>query len=265
MREHGGSLFKTDAITLKSYSFNENDKIVTLFSEELGMVNAVAKGARKIKSHLLSSTLPFSEGNYLLYKGRSLYTISQFEFKKAFKNIADNISNLICAEYMAELTLKTGGEYYDKRLYRLLKEGLTYLEKGYCNSQLLGWAFAIHIMDMNGVMPNLEYCTQCGRAITGKTWFNTEAGGVLCDTCHNSYANSFVVDKATLSVCGYIQKHRFEALNRVSFNMKTGKEINNIVKSCLSYYISQDIKTVDLLDIHVLSKEWAMREKSKLP
>lgn len=254
MKEHGGSLFKTEAITLKSYSYGENDRIVTLFSDELGMVQALAKGARKIKSHLLSATLPFSEGNYLLYQGRSLYTITQFEFKKAYKNIADNISNLLCAEYMAELTMKTGSDYYDRRLYRLLKDGLTSIERGYGDPELLEWAFALYVMEINGVLPNFGDCIRCGKSIPGDTWFSAEAGGTLCNVCHSSYTDSFIVDKATLSACSYIQKHHFEALNRISLSRKTGREINNIVKSCVSYYISQDIKTADLLNIHATKK-----------
>ncbi|MDI6601712.1 MAG: DNA repair protein RecO [Thermoanaerobacteraceae bacterium] len=250
MKEHGGSLFKINAITVRSYSFGENDRIVTLFSDGLGMVQAVAKGARKIKSHLLSATVPFSEGSYLLYKGRSLYTITQFDFKKAYKNIANNISNLICAEYMVELSLKAGSEYHDRRLYQLFQKGLTCLEKEYSEPELLCWAFSLNVMKINGVSPNFDYCTECGVLINDAVWFSAEAGGVLCDRCRRTHIDSFKIDRATLSACRYIERQGFEFLNRLSLSKKTGNEINRIVKSCISYYISPDIKTADLLNVY---------------
>ncbi len=254
MKEQGGNLFKTDAITLRSYNYGENDRIVTLFSDELGMVQAIAKGARKIKSRLMGATLPFCEGNYLLYKGRSLCTITQFEFKRAYKNISDNMSNLLCAEYMAELTLKTGSEYYDRRLYRLLQEGLGCLENGCCGPELLEWAFALRVMDINGVLPNLDCCTRCGEDIKGAAWFSAAAGGVLCGACRGAYADSFAIGRATLSACSYIMRHSFEDLGIINLSKDTEREINGIVRSCVSYYISQDIKTADLLNVQVLKK-----------
>jgi DNA repair protein RecO (recombination protein O) len=254
MKANGGSLFKTDAITLRSYSYGENDKIVTLFSDELGMVQAIAKGARKIKSHMLSATLPFCEGSYLLYKGRSLYTITQYEFKRAYKNISDDMSNLLCAEFMAELTLKTGSEYFDRRLYYLLRKGLRCLDEGCLRPELLDWAFALYIMDINGVFPNLDRCTHCGEVIEGTVWFSAAAGGVVCSACHSRHADSFMVGRATLSALKYIKTHRFEDLSRISLSKKSESDINNIVRNCLSYYISPDIKTANLLNLHVIKE-----------
>ena len=66
-------------MVLKTQDMKEADKLVWLYTEKLGKVSAVAKGAKRSKSKFLSSTLPFCYGEYVLFKGKNLYTISDSE------------------------------------------------------------------------------------------------------------------------------------------------------------------------------------------
>ena len=44
------NILKTRGIVLKDYELFEQDKIVTFYTQDFGMLKVVAKGARKIKS-----------------------------------------------------------------------------------------------------------------------------------------------------------------------------------------------------------------------
>ena len=48
-------ILNTQGIVLKAVRYKENDVILTLFTRKLGKVSAIAKGAKRNKSSLLSS------------------------------------------------------------------------------------------------------------------------------------------------------------------------------------------------------------------
>src|SRR5437764_8429661 len=54
-------LIETESLVLKSYNLAEADRIVVLLTEEHGVVRAVAKGAKRLKSRFGSGLEPFSE------------------------------------------------------------------------------------------------------------------------------------------------------------------------------------------------------------
>ena len=61
------SLFKCNAVVIKTQDYKENDKLVWLYTDELGKITAVARGAKRSKSKLLAITLPFCYGEYLVF------------------------------------------------------------------------------------------------------------------------------------------------------------------------------------------------------
>lgn len=72
-------LYKTEAIVLKHIPFGEADRLVTLYTPQLGKVRAVAKGARRARSKLAGHLEPLTRVNTLIRRGKTLDTISQSE------------------------------------------------------------------------------------------------------------------------------------------------------------------------------------------
>lgn len=52
------NIITTRGVVIKTQDYKENDKLVWLFTEKLGKISLIAKGARKNKSKLMSITLP---------------------------------------------------------------------------------------------------------------------------------------------------------------------------------------------------------------
>ncbi|MDO7202942.1 DNA repair protein RecO [Paraclostridium bifermentans] len=53
-------IVNTQGIVLRSARYKENDLILTIFTRKLGKISAIAKGAKRNKSSLLSSSQVFS-------------------------------------------------------------------------------------------------------------------------------------------------------------------------------------------------------------
>jgi DNA repair protein RecO (recombination protein O) len=123
--------YKTRAISLGSKPFAEADKIVTLFTRDFGKIRAVAKSARKIPSRLAGRVEPFTYGDYLIAKGRSLDIISQCQVEESFQKLRQGPLTLPAGLYMVKL-VKSGtseGQHYPE-LFDLLLKGLEYLLAG---------------------------------------------------------------------------------------------------------------------------------------
>ena len=67
-------ILNTQGIVLKAIRYKENDVILTLFTRKLGKVSAIAKGAKRNKSSLLSSKVRYL-GKVFLGFGRSRFLI----------------------------------------------------------------------------------------------------------------------------------------------------------------------------------------------
>jgi len=65
---------KTEGIVLRYTNLGEADKILTILTRNNGKIKAIAKGCRKPKSSLLSSSEVFVFSEFVLYKGTNFIT-----------------------------------------------------------------------------------------------------------------------------------------------------------------------------------------------
>ena len=100
-------VINTQAIVLKSVRYKDNDLILTLFTRKLGKISAIAKGAKKSKSPLLSSSQVFSYSNYTLKKQNDIYRVVQTDVIKSFYDIAYDIEVFSYATYILKLVEKS--------------------------------------------------------------------------------------------------------------------------------------------------------------
>src|SRR5713226_4035946 len=76
-------LVNTDAIVLRTYNLAEADRIVLCLTRNAGLVRAVARGARRMKSRFGAALEPFTFIKLDFYEkeNRELVTISQPEIQ----------------------------------------------------------------------------------------------------------------------------------------------------------------------------------------
>ena len=86
-------LVNTDAIVLRSYNLAEADRIVVCLTKSAGLVRAVAKGARRMKSRFGAALEPFTLIRLSFYEkeNRDLVTISGAEIVKSNFDLASQI------------------------------------------------------------------------------------------------------------------------------------------------------------------------------
>jgi len=242
-------LEKAQGIVIKGINVGEADKIVTLFTDRLGKVQAIAHGARKAKSRFMSSTQVFSYGEYVLYKGKSLYTISQSEVKESFQVVLGDLYTLTYCSYLVELLdALTVEDEKNIELFKLALKTLYIMTDSSIDRELLIRTFELKSMAISGYMPNLDRCCICGRNDSCLIMFSSKLGGLICGNCTNKDNYAIRVDSSTINTMRYILKSQIEKVRSLRISKLTKNDMKKILKNYIKYYLERDFKSLDFLD-----------------
>ena len=83
-------VYKTPAIVLRQRKLGDTDKILTLYTANLGKLEAVVKGVRKTRSRLAGHVEPLTQATFMLAKGKSLDIVTQVETIESFQPLRDD-------------------------------------------------------------------------------------------------------------------------------------------------------------------------------
>jgi DNA repair protein RecO (recombination protein O) len=186
-----GGTYKATGINLKSMPLGESDRLLTVLTQEFGLVRVVAPGARKYKSSLGGRSGLFVVNQLLIAKGRSLDKIVQAESLQSYAGLSQDLRKLTAGQYLAELVLfQALSDQPQEELFSLLVEHLNRLEKLPGAATLASLAHAtFHLLALAGVAPQVQLCCITQRPLVpdfgDPDWrigFSAPAGGVVSST-----------------------------------------------------------------------------------
>ncbi len=198
-----------EAIVLRSRESPGGARIVTLLAAEEGLVDAFVFGGPK--SRLKSLASPYHAGTAWVYRDpvKDLRKLSDFDARRTFPTLRENLRKLWAASFLAETLLRTdaaGGE--SRSAYGLLLEGLGALDAAeepgvdYVSLQY-GW----RLLDLMGLRPDPEGCSYCGAALPSPdgAFFSWGRSTFLCPACLRARAES--ADRGAAPVSGGVLRY----------------------------------------------------------
>jgi len=178
----------TDALVLHAFDYRETSRIVRLVTRELGIVSAIARGARRPRSKFGAALDLFASGEAQLVTtmGRDLHILHAFEATQSRPALAESLDRFAAAAALAELLLRFAPEQEDPGLLDTVTGALDALAaapKGAAEPVALGGAWCL-VAEL-GFAPSLDACVSCHAVIdpTAAVSFHHRAGGALCATC----------------------------------------------------------------------------------
>lgn len=218
------AVYNADAIVIRSREYGESDRLITLFSRELGKLEAVAKGVRKPKSTQRGGTQLFTYADFLLYKGKTLDTVSQAQPRENFLHLWDDFDRTIAASGMAELLdIATTREHPEPELFTLTLSFLFLLK--HLDPYIAQAAYTLRLFDIQGYLPGMDKCLECGRdLLLGQIFLSVEAGGFVCSACKNNKLVS-VLNPGSFALLKQLHKVDLTKLDRLRWNNKMREEI----------------------------------------
>jgi DNA repair protein RecO (recombination protein O) len=169
-------------LVIRTVDIKETDRLITIFTEEMGAVSALARGARSLKSRKMSSTMQFCYSSFILYKQGDKYWIKEASLIESFFDIRQTIEGLALANYIAEVLSDVAIAEADKDLLRLSLNSLYAIASGKYEIEKIKAAFEIRAASILGFMPDLISCHKCGERL-GDFYFDIMAGYVECQKC----------------------------------------------------------------------------------
>ncbi|MDD3831837.1 MAG: DNA repair protein RecO [Clostridia bacterium] len=210
---------KRQAIVLKSVDFQENDKLLWLYTLEEGRITAIAKGVKKAGAKLKYASQPFCFGEFMLTnsKGRNILTgCSQVE---SFYELRSNINCYYAGCIMLDTvsTLVQENQPNSPLFLSLLKH-LQQLLSGDIDNDTLIIKFLLTFLQLEGYGLSFDKCNICQNTSFTKLYLDYSAGGVVCVNCRSNSAT--VLAPITQSTLDIIQKMDLDHISRVKIKQE---------------------------------------------
>lgn len=117
--------YRAEGIVLKRVNFGEKDKLLTIFSKNLGKITLLAKGIRNIQSKKAPHLELFTHVSFFVALGRNLNIITEAYTLEAFPHIRKNLKKIAFSYNIAEILDRICAEHQEhKNIYTLLLETL---------------------------------------------------------------------------------------------------------------------------------------------
>lgn len=237
-------LCKTKGIVIKETNYSDNDKILTVLTENYGKISCIAKGARKTNSSLLAPSQFLVYSEFILYKGSNFYHINSAEVINTFYNLKTDYDKLEDAYFFSKIlfTLTYENEENDGVLSLFLNT-LYILENKEFNIKLLKAIFKLKLLTLLGLAPNIFRCRKCGQAIFNKETkefkgchFSYSTNDVSCDTCKQEGLGQIKITHACFMAIGYVILSDVKKIFSFKLDQIAQREFTNFVET---YYTSQ--------------------------
>jgi DNA repair protein RecO (recombination protein O) len=230
-------LYKDEGIVLKTIKLGEADRIVTIYTRYNGKVRAVAKGVRKTKSRFGGRLEPFTRVQLLIYRGKSLDTITGADILDPFKPARSTYERLTSAAALTEMVEKiTPDRERDFDVYALLLAGLDSLSR---DLDTVVPAFCVKLLSLSGYHPQLQTCAGCGsHAISG---FSPSLGGAVCETCWHEDPDALRISTDALGLLARLLSADFG----VTAPRDEADELTHVLKRYAEYHLERPLRSLE--------------------
>lgn len=176
-------LGEVKGLVLRTVDIKDNDRLLTVYTDECGLVSALAKGSRTLKSRKMASTMQFCYSSFVLYERGDKYWIREASLIESFYGIRESIEGLALAAYVVEVLEDVATAEADPELLRLALNTLFAASDGRYDMNRVKAAFEVRLASHLGFMPSVVGCTGCSRR-DGDFFFDIMAGVIECADCH---------------------------------------------------------------------------------
>lgn len=229
------SLRQTLAVVLQVMDHGDADKIVTCYSEQLGRLSGIAKGAKRSKKRFVNKLEPFTllDLSYAESRTSSLMRIDQAELIHPFPSLRSDYGRYTAATLLCEQMLQWTREHdADSDLFALLRWALASLEQGQPPFATV-ILFEIRMLDLLGYRPNLAGCLQCGALTPARRpyHFSTSKSGLVCRQCNRETDHGQVpVSLETARLLHAAQHMAGSKLDRLHFSAEAVREAITLLR-----------------------------------
>lgn len=174
----------TNGVILKRRNIGERDAILTVLTDEFGMIEASARGVKRTKSKLSAAVQLFSYSEFALFHTKERYVVDHASAIETFYNLRLDVIKVALADYLCELIcfLKPSSEHI-LTVKRLLLNSLYLLSESKKRPEFLKAVDELRLMSLSGFMPDLVCCHECAAFENIPLYLDVVQGVLVCENC----------------------------------------------------------------------------------
>lgn len=232
-----------EGIIVNSKDYGESSKIINIITKDYGIIGAIAKGSKSMKSNLRSTTDKLTYGLFnLYYKEDKLSILTSVDIINNFKNIRKDIEKISYASFLLELAEQVMKQHENNEVYTLLIDALIKIDDNY-DPMVITNIVELKYLDYLGVMPKLDGCSICDQTVMIKT-LSSDLGGYVCSSC---YKDEKIVDEKTIKLIRMFLYVDIAKISKLDVSDKVKKEINEFLDSYYERYTGLYLKSKNFL------------------
>lgn len=240
-------LGKAEGVVLRTHDYGEGNKILTVFTKEMGKVGMMAQGARKTKSRFAAVSQPFTHALFLFHIGSGLASLNQAELIQSFPKIREDLYKTAYASYILELTDRlTEERQKSSLLFEILQETLKQMEEGK-DYETLARIYEVKILSLSGYKPVLQACSIC-RGEEAPWFFSVREGGLLCQSCRTKDPYSFLLLDGVARLLNLFQQLNLSQIGNINLKTSTKQQLEKVMYLFMDEYVSIRLKSRKFLE-----------------
>jgi DNA repair protein RecO (recombination protein O) len=241
--------YQTEAIIIRKTKLGEADRVLTLYTTDLGKIQAVARGVRRPRSKLAGHLELLTYSLVSLARGRNLDTIIGSQTIDGFLLLKSDLELTAYALYATELVNQFTADHMENRpLFHLFLETMQELCQATNNDLRLRY-FEMHLLNEVGYRPQLQQCVICRRALQAViNSFSAGTGGLLCPDCRFSEPFAYPLSVNAQKVLRLLQDGDWATVSRLKLTPELSFELESVMRHYLRYLLERELKSVAWLD-----------------
>ena len=159
----------------------ENDRILKIITDDLGVISIYARGVRKLNGKNSSAAQLFAYARFCLNEVGDRYYLESSETICVFYDLRSDLKRLALASYLADVVKYAvmAGQPSSETM-QLLLNSLSFLSEGTRSCDLLKSVFEFRFACCTGHMPRLMGCDECYAYEADEMYFAFEEGKLYC-------------------------------------------------------------------------------------
>jgi DNA repair protein RecO (recombination protein O) len=241
--------FGVEAVVLRHADYGETDRLLTLYTRQLGKTRALVKGARRPASRKAGHLEPFTYVKLQLAKRHDIPLVTQADTVNAYLPLREDLILTGQASYVIELldrfTYDEGSD--SSTLFQLLTDTLGRLAaKG--DAWLGIRYYEMRLLDSLGYRPKLFDCAHCGKEILPENqFFSFAAGGVICPSSGRTEPGLRPISVEALRYLRHIQRSSYAEATRARPTADVRQEAESLMHGYFTYLLERELKTPGFL------------------
>ncbi len=236
--------FKTRAIVLREVDYKDHDRILTLLSEDRGLLTVKARGVKSKSSKLKVACQLFAFSEFTIFENRGFHTVREAVPVELFAGLRVEMERYALASYISQTAEVLSQEDSPSQLPLLVLHALHAL-CGDGSEALIKAAYELRLCALAGFWPDVDGCCVCGKEDADR--FDVMNGCLICSGCRAEAGGgiSLPLSPGSRDALRYILESPVSSIFRFRLGAASEKELSDLAETYLLRRLERGFTTLD--------------------